>query len=268
MQHRQAAESRKAARKSATFATYPAFASNPIEEPESRAAAKLLADTGVSTEYEDGIPMRTSVRRLEVERMKMRGTWIKSTVLLLGMTLGGAALMAQQATTPAPEAANQSTASATGKLQLTLEQKKQLRDLRASARDQAAIIRHDQALSAGQKQGKLKALRASTREQMKSVLTPEQQNVFAQRRAEAKARVAAKLGLTSEQQGKLKELAVSTHQQRQSVLTNPSLGNEQKQAQLSQIRLASKAQLATILTPEQLARFQQMRRAHRHSKLG
>ncbi len=65
-----------------------------------------------------------------------------------------------------------------------------------SARDQAAIIRNDQTLTAEQKQAKLKALRASTREQMKSVLTPEQQKAFADRRAAAKANFAAKLGLT------------------------------------------------------------------------
>jgi Spy/CpxP family protein refolding chaperone len=205
---------------------------------------------------------------MEVEKMTMRGSWIKNTVLLLGMTLSATALLAQQATTPAPETATQSTASTTGKLQLTVEQKKQLRELRATARDQAAIIRHDPSLTAEQRQSKLQELRASTREQMKSVLTPEQQKAFAERRAEGKARFAAKLGLTAEQQSQLKELSLSTRQQRQSVLTNTTLSNQQKQAQLSQIRQASKAQLATILTPEQLAKFQQMRKWRHHPKMG
>jgi len=198
----------------------------------------------------------------------MHGTWIKNAVLMLGMTLGGTALLAQQATAPAPDANTQSAAGATtqtAKPQLTAEQKQHLRDLRNSARDQAAIIRNDQTLSAEQKQAKLKALRASTREQMKSVLTPEQQNAFAERRATAKANFAAKLGLTTDQQSKLKELRQSTRQQRQAVLKNTSLTNEQKQAQLSQIRQATQAQLATILTPEQLEQFHQMRR---HRKLG
>jgi Spy/CpxP family protein refolding chaperone len=184
------------------------------------------------------------------------------------MTLSGTALLAQQATTLAPEAVTQSTVAASVKLHLTMEQKKQLSDLRATARDQAAIIRHDSTLTASQRQSKLQELRAGTRTQMKSVLTPEQQNVFTQRRAEGKARFAAKLGLTPEQQGKLKEFAVSNHQQRQSVLTNAALSNEQKLAQLNQIRQVSKAQLATILTPEQLVKFHQMRRACHHAKLG
>jgi Spy/CpxP family protein refolding chaperone len=184
------------------------------------------------------------------------------------MTLTGAALLAQQATTPAPDATTQNTASAARGPQLTADQKKQLSDIRATARDQAAIVRNDQTLTADQKQAKLKALRATTREQMKSVLTPAQQTAFADRRAAVKARFAAKLGLTPEQQSKLKDLFGSTRQQRQTVLKDTSLTNDQKQAQLSQIRQASKAQLATILSPEQLVKFQQMRKSHRHGKLG
>lgn len=201
----------------------------------------------------------------------MHGTWMKSTVLLLGMSLAGTALLAQQ-TTPeaAPPATSQAAVApdATGALQLTVEQKKQLRELRLSARDQAAIIRNDPSLTGDQKMAKLKALHASTREQMKAVLTPAQQTAFAERRAAHQAKVAAKLGLTPDQQSKLKDLFASNRQQRQAVLTNASLTNEQKQTQLSQIRQTNRAQLATILTPEQLAQFQQMRKAHRHARMG
>lgn len=204
----------------------------------------------------------------------MRGTWMKNTVLLLGMSLAGTALLAQQST---PEAVPPATSQAavapgatgtTGALQLTVEQKKQMRDLRLSARDQAAIIRNDQSLTGDQKMAKLKALHASTREQMKAVLTPAQQATLANRRAEHQAKFAAKLGLTPDQQSKLKELFAANHQQRQAVLTNTSLTSDQKMAQLSEIRATHKAQLATILTPEQLAQFRQMRREHRHGRMG
>ena len=65
----------------------------------------------------------------------------------------------------------------------------------------------------------------------------------------------------------MKELFAATHQQRDAVLKNASLTNEQKQTQLTQIRQTSKSQLATILTPEQLVKFHQMRK-HRHEKHG
>ncbi len=199
----------------------------------------------------------------------MRTTWIKSAVLLLGISLSGAAMLAQ--VTAAPETATSNAEQRTGhrqRPQLSAEQKQQLGELRANARDQAAIIRNDQSLSSEQKQAKLKALRASTREQMKSVFTPDQQRAFAAHREARKSRVAAKLGLTPDQQSKLKDLHASTRQQRQAVLTNSALSNEQKQAQLTQIRQASKAQLAAILTPDQLAQLRQMHMGqHRHMQM-
>jgi hypothetical protein len=197
-----------------------------------------------------------------VEKIKMRTNWMKSAVLLLGLSLSGTALLAQA--TAAPETTTQ---NATQRPQLSADQKQKLGDLRANARDQAAIIRNDQSLTAEQKQAKLKALHASTREQMKSVLTPDQQKAFAARRDAHKSQFAAKLGFTADQQGKLKDLRASTRQQRQAVLTNSALSNEQKQAQLAQIRQTAKAQLATILSPDQLAQLHQMRMGHHRGQM-
>lgn len=197
----------------------------------------------------------------------MRTTWFKSAVLLLGISLNGTAMLAQ--TIAAPETTTRNAEQRTGQRpQLSAEQKQQLDELRANARDQAAIIRNDQSLTSEQKHAKLKALRASTREQMKSVLTPDQQKALAAHREARKSRMVAKLGLTPDQQSKLKDLRASTRQQRQAVLTNAALSNEQKQAQLTQIRQASKAQLATILSPDQLAQLRQMRMGqHRHMQM-
>jgi Spy/CpxP family protein refolding chaperone len=203
----------------------------------------------------------------------MRGKWIKSTVLMLGMGVAGAGVWAQQAsqsaTSQTPEASAQSASPSTAEgLQLSQAQKKQLHELRLAARDQAAVIRNDQKLTAEEKMVKLKELRANTREQMKSVLTPEQQSAWAARRDARQAEVAAKLGLTADQQSKLKDLFRSTHEQRQSVLTSTSLSDEQKMTQLKQIRETAKAQLATILTPDQLQKFREMRKEHHMHKQG
>lgn len=204
----------------------------------------------------------------------MRGIWIKSTVLALGLSLAGFGIYAQQAAPSATSSATEASHSGcsghgkAGALNLSPEQKKQLHQLRFSARDQAAIIRNDQTLTAEQKQSKLKALHASTREQMKSVLTPDQQKMLAERRAERKAQIAAKLGLTTDQQTKLKDLFRSTHQQRESVLSNATMSNDQKMAELKQIRESAKTQLASILTPDQLQKFREMRREHRMHKQG
>ena len=189
----------------------------------------------------------------------MRTTSIRTALLLLSLSVTGGAALAQTQTDAAP------AATAHPAQKLTAEQRQKMSELRASARDQAAIIRNDQSLTAEQKQQKLQALRASTREQMKSVLTPEQQQAFAARRAQHEQKMAAKLNLTEDQQAKLKALRASTHDQRQAVLANTSLTSEQKQQQLAQIRESNKTQLATILTPDQLAQMQKMRHG-RHSK--
>jgi len=211
-------------------------------------------------------------RQLEVEKTMMSRMWMQSTVLLLGMGLASAGIQAQQGgQTPsqAPQASAQSASTGTaGKLNLSPEQKKQLHELRLSARDQAAMIRNDQKLTAEEKMAKLKELRAGMREQMKSVLTPEQQKAWAERRAARQAEIAAKLGLTADQQSKLKDLFRSTHEQREGVLTSTTLTDEQKMTQLKQIRETAKSQLATILTPDQLQKFREMRKQHRHGKQG
>jgi len=198
----------------------------------------------------------------------MFGKWIQGTVLLLGMGLATAGVFAQQtdqmAAPQAPQVSGQSASTGTdGKLNLSPEQKKQLRELHMTSRDKAAIIRQDSKLSAEEKMAKLQELRASTRDQMKAVLTPDQQKAWAERREAHRAAMAAKLGLTDEQQSKLKDLFSSTREQRQSVLTSTTLTNEQKLAQLTQIRERTKTQLATILTPDQMQKFREMRKGHR-----
>ena len=196
---------------------------------------------------------------------------MQSTVLLLGVGLASAGVFAQQAgqtaASQAPQAAAQSSSTGTaGKMNLSPDQKKQLRELHMTARDQAAIIRNDNKLSAEEKTAKLQELRAATRDKMKALLTPEQQQAFAARREAHRAEMAAKLGLTTEQQGKLKDLFQSTRQQRQSVLNSTTLTNDEKLAQLKQIRETTKSQLATILTPDQMQKFREMRKEHRHGR--
>jgi Spy/CpxP family protein refolding chaperone len=74
-----------------------------------------------------------------------------------------------------------------------------------------------------------------------------------------KAARQAKLGLTQAQKAQLKTLFSGARQQRQAVLNNASLSNQDKQAQLQQIRQNTKTQLSSVLTPDQLQTMRQMR---------
>ena len=139
-------------------------------------------------------------------------------------------------------------------LGLTQQQKTQLHDLRSSMRDQIAIIRHDPSLNGEQKQQQIQQIRQATRTQVKSVFTPAQQQQLAQMKAARQA----KLGLTQAQKTQLKSLFSGARQQRQTVLNNASLSNQDKQAQLQQIRQNTKTQLSSILTPDQLRTMRHM----------
>lgn len=189
---------------------------------------------------------------------------LRIAILLLGLMIGGGALLAQAQTPAAPDSAVASTPLSQ---RLTPEQRQKMQQIRNSARDQAAVIRNDQSLTAEQKQEKLAALRNSTRDQMQSILTPEQQQAMAARSAQRAQQMSARLNLTADQQSKLAALRTDTHSQRQKVLADPSLTSEQKQQQLAQIRQNHDTQLASILTPEQFAQWQKMRQSRRGPRL-
>lgn len=165
----------------------------------------------------------------------------------------------QPSTTSAPQAEAKPSA------QLSVEQRRKLRDIKKQAHEQAASIRHDAKLSEAQKKEKLAQLRASTREQCKSVLTAEQQKNLTERhhgwrRASMRHEgMEGRMNLTAEQKDKLAALRASTRQQRESTLNNQSLTAEQKLTELAKIRASAHQQMESILTPEQMLQMEQMR---------
>ncbi|HET6383881.1 MAG TPA: hypothetical protein VFJ58_10855 [Armatimonadota bacterium] len=79
-------------------------------------------------------------------------------------------------------------------LNLTAEQKDQLKAIRKSNREQVVAIRKDTTLAPGQRKAKMKDLRKDTRTKLMAVLTPEQKAKFKSMMKEArqKARAARK----------------------------------------------------------------------------
>lgn len=69
-------------------------------------------------------------------------------------------------------------------LNLTPEQKTDLKSIRESERRQAQAIKNDSSLNADQKKAKFKELRKSSHEQMMAKLTPDQQKKFKEMRKE------------------------------------------------------------------------------------
>ena len=69
-------------------------------------------------------------------------------------------------------------------LNLTDQQKADLKSIRENERQQARAIKNDTSLTAEQKKAKFKELRNSSKEQMMAKLTPEQQQKFKEMRKE------------------------------------------------------------------------------------
>jgi periplasmic protein CpxP/Spy len=89
-----------------------------------------------------------------------------------------------QAQSPAPDAAQEQTQAMSAKhgdrdafmanLNLSDDQKAQIKQIREGARTQAEAVKNDSSLSADQKETKIHQIHRDSHEQMKKVLTPEQ----------------------------------------------------------------------------------------------
>jgi Spy/CpxP family protein refolding chaperone len=105
---------------------------------------------------------------------------LSATAGLLAFIATPAALMAQDASqsTPQDQAATAQPGHRHGdelaKLNLTDDQKAQVKKIHESTRAQMDAVKNDTTLTAEQKQAKMKELHKSTREQVKQLLTPEQ----------------------------------------------------------------------------------------------
>jgi Spy/CpxP family protein refolding chaperone len=146
-------------------------------------------------------------------------------------------------------------------LDLTPEQRTQVRSLFQQQRQQVQAVRQDQSLTPEQRQAKIKAIRQGTQEQMLASLTPDQRQRLTEIRERAHPLQA--LNLTPEQQSKLKPILQEQRQQVRAVRRDQDLTPRQKRAKVQEIRQSTAAQLKSILTPEQQQRFEQLRQRGR-----
>jgi Spy/CpxP family protein refolding chaperone len=165
-------------------------------------------------------------------------------------------------------------------LNLTDQQKTQIQGFTQAERQQALSIRQDTSLTPQQKQDQFKQLRASTRQQIQGVLTPDQQAQMKQLRAEhagmGRGKGAgmgrgqgplAQLNLTADQRAKIEPILQSSWQQARAVRTDTTLTPEQKHAKIRGIHQGAMTQVNSLLTPEQQQQWQQ-RRQHRGDHQG
>lgn len=141
-------------------------------------------------------------------------------------------------------------------IDLTDEQKATLQTIRQSEREQIEAIRNNSSLSQEEKRAQIEAIHQATREQSLGVLTPEQQQTIANRRANGDGpgpggRGGGIPGLTDEQRASLGTIRQSEREQIEAVRNDQTLSQEEKRARIESIRQESRQQSQGVLTPEQ-----------------
>lgn len=124
----------------------------------------------------------------------MKVEFVKKMVLLVvGLTLGCGVTFAQSGDPNSSASHRTRQGHANGKwmqeigekLNLTADQKTAIKSIFTTSASEVKAIRQDKSLSTEQKQAKIKTLRQNVKEQIKAILTPQQQTQLAQLRKQA-----------------------------------------------------------------------------------
>jgi Spy/CpxP family protein refolding chaperone len=116
----------------------------------------------------------------------------------------------------------------------------------------------------------IKEIRENSKKQIDAILTPEQQKEFAEIKSEAHHRMrghagdrlkmlAEKLNLTDAQMTAIKPIFATEANDIKAVWQDNSLSKEQKQSKMFDIRKAANEKINTILTPEQQAKWAELK---------
>ena len=162
------------------------------------------------------------------------------------------------------------------KLNLTDDQKSRIQGFLEEQRTQRQALRNDAALSREQKQEKMREIQQQTRDNIRSVLSVEQQMKIedlrkqAQDRRQERAnrvldRLAERLALTDSQKETIRSYRQAEAEQLQALRDNSSLTPEQKREQFQTIRQHTQEQVRSVLTPDQQQKLDDMRQQARES---
>jgi Spy/CpxP family protein refolding chaperone len=116
----------------------------------------------------------------------------------------------------------------------------------------------------------IQKIRENSRNQINAVLTPEQQKEFAEMKGGVRKRTSERVGnrlemltekldLTEAQTAAIKPIFAAEANDIKAVWQDNSLSREQKQSKIAEIRKSSKEKINAILTPEQQAKFAELK---------
>lgn len=173
-------------------------------------------------------------------------------------------------------------------LNLTADQQTKVQALRESFRKQMEDLR-SQNLSDDDRRTKMQALREQQRTQMDAILTPDQKTQLDKLRSERREQMGnqrnddstgrhnrqsfnnrkggrnmqKELNLTYDQQAKIKNIRADFKSKAETVRNDQSLTQDQKRAKFRELMQQQRDQMKTVLTKEQLDKWQQLRSERR-----
>ena len=164
-------------------------------------------------------------------------------------------------------------------IQYTIEQRKQIRDLAMDYRKRSADLFNNDDQTLGQYKAALIALQKEKQAKMQALLTTEQKDRLAKRRERAhenrEVRAAARmerlkirLDLTDQQVATLRTKQEALGVQLKAIHENDDLLPQQKMEQFKALAGKRKEMIRSVLTPDQLTKFNGMETAHDGRRFG
>ena len=149
------------------------------------------------------------------------------------------------------------------KLNLSDNQKTQIKTINTNFKTQAQTIKSNDALTQGDAKKQLNALQEQRKTSVQNVLTTEQKNTLEQAKQEHKKdrtekqenrfeKMKTKLNLSDEQVTKFKAQQQATKQKVEEIKNNTALIKQEQQQQIRALLQNQKSQVKELLTPEQL----------------
>lgn len=167
-------------------------------------------------------------------------------------------------------------------LNLTADQKAQMKTIHENQRKEMEALKNNKSLSADQVQAQRKELHKKYRDQMQSLLTPEQRDQMKKWQAERKEKgnadgrhgqkgngfaqrgqMAKELNLTQAQKDQIARMRADGRTQMQSIRNDQSLTADQKKEKIHSLMKEQHDKFKTVLTKDQLDKLQSMKKEHR-----
>jgi Spy/CpxP family protein refolding chaperone len=154
-------------------------------------------------------------------------------------------------------------------LNLTEDQKKQLKDINADAKKQMAELKKNDNMTVKDFNSRKEAIKKQQHDKMLALLTPDQkaqmEKMKQDRMAKGKERsqhglekMKTQLNLTDDQVSKLKASHDSFTAKAQEIRNNSSLTSDQKKEQFKELAKQQKEETKSILTKDQLQKMQEL----------